>query len=54
MKGQAFSSRKAVKIFSLKTWARMDSGQVFSIFHECMKRFEYVVESGGEYYTKYK
>jgi hypothetical protein len=33
-------------------WARMDSGQLFSVFNEWMKRLEYVAESGGEYYTK--
>jgi hypothetical protein len=30
----------------------MDSGQLFSVFNEWMKRLEYVIESGGEYYTK--
>jgi hypothetical protein len=33
-------------------WARMDSGQLFSVFNEWMKRLEYVIESGGEYYMK--
>jgi hypothetical protein len=33
-------------------WARMDSGQLFSIFNEWMKGLEYVIESGGVYYTK--
>jgi hypothetical protein len=33
-------------------WARMDSGQLFSVFNERMKRLEYVIESGGEYDTK--
>jgi hypothetical protein len=33
-------------------WARMDSGQLFSIFNEWMTRLEYVMESGREYYTK--
>jgi hypothetical protein len=33
-------------------WARVDSGQLFSVFHEWMKRFEYVVESEGEYRAK--
>jgi hypothetical protein len=33
---------------------RMDSGQFFSIFNEWMKRLEYVIESGGERYTKQK
>jgi hypothetical protein len=52
MKGQAFSSREAVKPFLLEMWARMDSGQVLSIHNQWMKRFEYVIESEGEYYTK--
>jgi hypothetical protein len=30
----------------------MDSGQLFSVFNEWKKRLEYVIESGGEYYTK--
>jgi hypothetical protein len=51
MKGQAFSSREAVKTFVLEVWAGMDSDQLFSIFNEWMKRLEYVIESGGEYYT---
>jgi hypothetical protein len=34
MKGQIFSSREAVKTFSLEIWARMDSCQLFSVFHE--------------------
>jgi hypothetical protein len=54
MKGQAFSSREAVKIFLLEMWAKMDCGQLFSIFNDWMERFEYVIESGGEYYTKDK
>jgi hypothetical protein len=29
-----------------------DSAQVFSVFNERVKRLEYVIESGGEYYTK--
>jgi hypothetical protein len=33
-------------------WEKMDSGQLFSIFNEWMKRLEYVIESGGKYYTK--
>jgi hypothetical protein len=36
----------------LEMWTRMDSGQLFSVFNECMKRLEYVIESGGEYHTK--
>jgi hypothetical protein len=48
-KGQAFSSREAAKIFLVEMWARMDSGQLFSVFNEWTKRFEYVLESGGEY-----
>jgi hypothetical protein len=36
----------------LEMWAKMDSGQLFSIFNEWMKRREYVIESGGEDYTK--
>jgi hypothetical protein len=36
----------------LEMWAGMDSGQLFSAFNEWMKRLEYVIESGGEYYTK--
>jgi hypothetical protein len=51
-KGQAFSSREAIKTFVLEMWARMDSGQLFSVFNECMKGLEYVIESGGESYTK--
>jgi hypothetical protein len=35
----------------LEIWARMDSGQLFSVFNEWMKRLEYVIESGGERYT---
>jgi hypothetical protein len=34
MKGQAFSSREAVRTFSLEMWARTDSGQLFSVFNE--------------------
>jgi hypothetical protein len=52
MKGQALSSREAVKTFSLEMWARMDSSQLFSVFNEWMKRLEYVIESGGECYTQ--
>jgi hypothetical protein len=52
MKVRVVSSREAVKTFLLEMWARMDPGQLFSAFHEWMKRFEYVVESGGEYYIK--
>jgi hypothetical protein len=52
MKGQAFSSREAVKTFLLEMWTRMDFSQLFSVFSEWMKRLEYVTESGGEYYTK--
>jgi hypothetical protein len=33
-------------------WARMDSGQLFSVFNEWMKRLEYVIESGREHYTQ--
>jgi hypothetical protein len=32
-------------------WAKMDSGQLFSVFNEWMKRLEYVIKPGGEYYT---
>jgi histone-lysine N-methyltransferase SETMAR len=52
MKGQTFSSREAVKIFLLEMWGRMDSGQLFSLFNEWMKRLEYVIESEGDYCTK--
>jgi hypothetical protein len=52
MTGQAFSSREAIKTFLLQMWARMDSGQLFSVFTEWMERLEHVVESGREYYTK--
>jgi hypothetical protein len=52
MKGQAFSSKEAVKTFLVEMWARMNFGQPFSIFNEWMKRLEYVIKSGGEYYTK--
>jgi hypothetical protein len=52
MKGQAFSSREAEKTFVLEMWARMDSDQLFSVFNEWMMRLEYVIESGGESYTK--
>jgi hypothetical protein len=52
VKGQAFSSREPVKTFLLEMWARMDSGQFSSVFNEWMKRLEYVIESGGGYYTK--
>jgi hypothetical protein len=47
-KGQAFSSRDAVKTSLLEIWARMDSDQLFSGFNEWMKILEYVIESGGE------
>jgi hypothetical protein len=33
-------------------WARMDSGHLFSVFNAWMKRLEYVIESGREYYTQ--
>jgi hypothetical protein len=52
MKGQAFSGREVVKTFLLEIWVKMDSGQLFSVFNEWMKRFEYVIESGGDSYTK--
>jgi hypothetical protein len=52
MKGQAFLSRKVIKIFLLEIWARADFGQLFSVFNEWLKRVEYVIKSGGEYYTK--
>jgi hypothetical protein len=52
MKGQAFSSREVVKTFLLEMWVKMDSGQFFSVFNEWTKRFEYVIESGKEYYTE--
>jgi hypothetical protein len=52
MKRQTFSSRQVVKAFLLEIWPRMDSGQLFSVFKKWMKRPEYVIESGGEYYTK--
>jgi hypothetical protein len=32
----------------LEMWARMDSGQLFGVFNEWMKWFEYVIESEGE------
>jgi hypothetical protein len=51
MKGQAFSNREAVKTFLFQMWARMDSGQLFSVFNEWMKGLESVTESGGECYT---
>jgi hypothetical protein len=54
MKEPAFSKREAVKTFLREMWARRDSGQLFSVFNEWMKRLEYVIESGGEYYTKEK
>jgi hypothetical protein len=38
----------------LEMWARMHSGQLFSIFNEWMKRLEYVTESGGYHYTEEK
>jgi hypothetical protein len=34
--------------------ARMDSGQLFSVFNKWMKRLDYVIESGGGYYIKRK
>jgi hypothetical protein len=52
MKGQAVSSGEAIKVFLLEMWARMDFGQLFSVFNEWMKRLEYTIESGGECYTK--
>jgi hypothetical protein len=52
MKGQAFSSIEAFKTLLLILWARRDSGQLFSIFNEWMKRLECVLESGGECFTK--
>jgi hypothetical protein len=52
MKGQAFSSREAVKTFLFEMWAKKGSGQLFSLFNDSMKRLEYVIESEGEYYTK--
>jgi hypothetical protein len=52
MKGQVFSSREAAKTFMFEMWARMDSGQLFSVFNEWIKRLESVIESGGEDYTK--
>jgi ABC-type uncharacterized transport system substrate-binding protein len=33
-------------------WARMDSDQLFSVFNEWMKRLNYILEPGGEYYIK--
>jgi hypothetical protein len=54
MKGQPFSSREEVKTFLLEMWARLDSGHIFSAFNEWMKKLEYVVESGGEYYISQK
>jgi hypothetical protein len=30
----------------------MDSGELFIVFNEWMKRLEYVIESGGGYYTR--
>jgi hypothetical protein len=52
MKGQAFSGREAANTFLLEMSARMDSGQLFSLFNEWMKRLQYVIESEGEYCTK--
>jgi hypothetical protein len=52
MKGQVFSSREATKTFLLEIWARMDSGQLFSVFNEWMKMFEYVIESEEDSYTE--
>jgi hypothetical protein len=34
MKGQAFSSRDAVKTFLFEMWARLDSGQLSSVLNE--------------------
>jgi hypothetical protein len=34
MKEHAFWRREAVKAFFLEIWARMDSGQLFSVFNE--------------------
>jgi hypothetical protein len=31
---------------------KKDFGQLFSISNEWLKSLEYVIESGGEYYTK--
>jgi hypothetical protein len=36
----------------LEMEAGMDSRQLLSVFNEWMKRLEYDIESGGEYYTK--
>jgi hypothetical protein len=33
-------------------WAKMDSGQLFSVFNEWMKRLDYGIESGGKSYAK--
>jgi hypothetical protein len=33
-------------------WASMDSGELFGVSNEWMKSLEYVIESGGEYYTR--
>jgi hypothetical protein len=52
MKGEVFSSREVIKSILLEMWARMDSGQLFSVFNEWTKKLEYVIESGGESYTK--
>jgi hypothetical protein len=52
MNGQAFSSREAVKTLLLEMRGRMDFGQLFNVFNKWIKRLEYVIESGGEYYTK--
>jgi hypothetical protein len=49
MKRQAFSSREVVKTFLFEIWARINSGQIFSVFNEWIMRLEYVIESGGAY-----
>jgi hypothetical protein len=51
MEGQAFSSREAVKTFLLEMRARIDAGQLFSVFNQWMNRLEYVIEPEGEDYT---
>jgi hypothetical protein len=33
-------------------WAKMDPGPCFSVFNEWVNRIKYVIESGGEQYTK--
>jgi hypothetical protein len=49
MKRHAFSSRQVVKTYLFEIWARMNSGQLFSVFNEWTKTLEYVIESRGEY-----